>query len=231
MPRALGPTFDVRPESFVGLYRFLEDGWRGRMLLAHEAGRVLVGRYRTDRYQGEFDVVAEVDELLPHKVNIRISNFNEMAEQLFEGYLLGAGGCAIAGVTYAEETVFGFCARMTRSLIFAQYRVGAVRPEDFVGTYGLHQGDEHGVLRLILDGERGFRGTYLSCNNGDRITEVSAEVDDTVRHGLHMSMDGVTLLGYLFTRPKNVLAGRVERDGVPRGFYMVKMSESAGPPV
>ena len=225
------PTIEVVPERFAGLYRFLEDGWRGWLLLSHEGDRQLVGRYRTDRYVKDFDVVAEVDEVVPHKVRITIPHFNEMSEQLFMGYLFRTGGNVVTGITYAEGTTFGFCARKTRSLILASYGAGEkVRPQDFTGVYTLHQEDESGVLRLEHDAGDELHGAYAPWN-GTEVLPVTARIDETVRHGLRLYIkggeaeDGRTFIGYLSTRPKNMVAGWIERAGVSLGCYMVRLSD------
>lgn len=224
---ALILTVDESPGRLAGLYRFLEDGWRGRLLLSHQGGRILTGRYATERYLGEFDAVAEVVEGVANQLHIRISDFNEMDEQLFEGYIFQPDGNALAGVTYAEGTTFGFCARRTRSLILAQYRMGDVRPEDFAGTYVLHQEDDHGVLSLDVVSGSDLRGVYRPWA-GQRSLPVTARIDDAVPHGIRLSIEEASLAGYLFTRPKNVVAGRVEDAGESHGFYMIKMSQSTG---
>jgi hypothetical protein len=221
----------VTPGRFAGLYRFLEDGWRGRLELTYDEGRRLNGRYRTDRYQKDFDVDAEIDADLPHKVRITVAEFNEMAEQLFVGYLFRTSANVITGTTYAEGTTFGFCARKTRSLVFASFRSGDVRPEDFSGLYTLHEEDRQGVLRLaVVDGDR-LGGTYTELGES-RAWRVTAHVDEAVRHGLGLQIEHPrgaedrVYTGYLATRPKNLVAGSVSRAGRPLGFYMVKLSDS-----
>jgi hypothetical protein len=221
---------EVTPERFAGLYRVLEDGWRGRLLLTHDSGRRLTGQFRTDRYANDFVVRAEVDVDVPHKVHITIEDFNEMDEQLFLGYLFRDRANVIAGTTYAEQTTFGFCARKTRSLMFAAFGSGDVRPEHFAGLYILHEDDRKGLLSLDVADERNLTGTYTQLG-APHAYRVTGRVDDVVRHAVRLQIDHPQgsddriYTGYLATRPKNLVAGSVDCSGLTLGFYMVKLSE------
>ncbi len=218
-------------EAFAGRYRMLEDGWRSRLELVLMGERRLEGRYNnTDRDEKDYRCVVDVDPDIPHKMNMRIADYNEMPEQLFVGYLLRPGRNVITGITFAEGTTFGFVAHRTRSLVFASYRTGDVRPGDFAGSYSLHEEEGRGIIQLALGSDGALAGTYRRLGQMQE-WPVAAQVDPSVRHGLIMRLEepaarGERLFtGYLFTRPKNAIAGWVERGGEPSAFYMVKLND------
>jgi hypothetical protein len=244
MPSVVQQTSEsglIRPADFAGTYSFYHDGWRGWLVLAHEAGSRLTGSYRGDPGGGEFTVTAEVKSNLPHCVTIVIHEFNWMVRQEFTGYLFRGSRDAIAGSTYAEgeRQSYGFFARRTAALVLGRFPGAGepVRPGDFEGRYAVSDDGTPGLLRLEADPDGGLRGDLLAAGS-DRALEVRGRVDGKSAHLAELIVEDPTatsgrkLVGYLFTKTKSAIAGWSESGGLATGFYMTKLStpsRDAGP--
>lgn len=219
--------------DFAGTYSFYHDGWRGWLVLALDEGRRLTGSYRGDPGAGEFAVTAEVKADPPHGVTITIHEFNWMVRQEFDGYLFRASRDAIAGSTYSagDRQPFGFLARKTASLVLGRFPGAGepVRPEDFGGRYAVFDDGRPGVLSLLADPEGSVRGS-LWMEGSDRAVAVSGHVDGTVAHAVELvigepsAVDRRKVVGYLFSKTKNAIAGWTEAGDVAAGIYMTKLS-------
>ena len=217
----------IKPVDFRGEYEFTHDGWPGTLTLHAQAGRSMRGSYRDNRFSQTFVVIGQVDPEVRHRISFAIRDFNWLDEQQFVGYLFTRGRQEFAGTTLWKEEPFGFVARKASSLALGTYRTGGVEPSDFAGRYDIHHDGWSGTLDLEHQGGRGLTGRYHQESLGRDLT-VEGEVDPVVRHAVSLRFTGdmrlaaIRLTGYLFTRPKNAVAGVIEGPAGPTGFYMVK---------
>ena len=228
---------EVVPGDFAGKYSFYQDGWHGTLSLNHREGRELTGDFYADRFDEVYKVTALVDERITYRISIDIYEYNWMDKQSFTGYLFTCTKNAMAGYTeyeYPEEnrkarTPFGFFARKTGSLFLKSdfEEESSVEPEDFAGRYSLNYNGWHGTLHLQHVKDKQLIGSFYDDDQKEK-GRVTAEVDERVRHGVSITIyevgetNQMVFTGYLFMRPKNVIAGEAKWKDMPFGFYMTK---------
>lgn len=224
------PTPD--PADLAGAYTFYHDGWRGWLRLVPDGERGFRGSYHDDRSHKDYQVTATVDVALPHRLELSIVDFNWMECQIFTGFVFRATRNGIAGWTVwgGDQKTYGFLARKTASLILSKFarEEEPVQPKDFGGRYSVYEDGRHGVMTLIPDAEPILRGTYRQDGSG-RALVVHARIDPVIAHQIELVVDGPpgdarVFHGYLFSRPKNAIAGWAEVGGSSVGFYMTKLS-------
>ncbi len=226
----------IKPEDFCGTYSFYHDGWHGTLRLHSSADGGIGGTLYADRFEETFRVTTVLDENVPRKIEITIDNFNWTKRQTFTGYLFASGKKAMAGITVYEQqelgrsTIpFGFFARKTGALFLKSDCPNdePVLPEDFAGRYSIYWDGNHGTLQLQYNQDLDLSGHY-SDDRQNKNFPVIAKVDASLEHRVHISIEkidrirGMLLEGYLFTRPKNAVAGVVKISTLNCGFYMTK---------
>jgi hypothetical protein len=219
----------VKPSSFAGRWAFYDDGWLGTLTLHSEAGQELSGTCYSERFGQEYRVTGSVSGSLPHKVEIVIHDYNWLDRQVYEGYLLTHGRNAITGRTTWRGEPFGFVARRTTTLTLGSFGSGPVRPADFAGGWTLYLDGQRATLELTHDPAADLlRGQCTGQAVGS--LQVTGQAGTDVGHGTRLVLhpegepaaEELVLSGYLFSRPKNAIAGWIEGGPVPVGFYLVK---------
>ncbi|MBE9015767.1 hypothetical protein IQ272_06335 [Chroococcidiopsidales cyanobacterium LEGE 13417] len=215
--------------DFAGHYSLYHDGWYGSMVLVYDSGQ-FHGTYNHVRDDRAYKVTASVEEQHPYQITFIIHKFNQNipTDQVFTGYLFAHGKNAIAGQTTWRGQPFGFFARKSGFLHLSDYGDGSesVLPKHFAGSYSLYHDGQPATLELAESNSLLMSGIYR--RNG--VTqEVVARVSSKVPHEITISIymetgEFVLLTGYLFTRPKNAIAGYMKWGETQSGFYMIKYS-------
>jgi hypothetical protein len=217
----------VKPADFAGEYAFAHDGWPGTLTLHVQRGRSVRGSYRDGRFNQMFVVTGEIDREVRHCLTFVIHNFNWLDEQRFVGYLFTHGRHMLAGTTHWRDEPFGFVAGKEAFQSLGTYRTGNVKPADFVGEYDIHHDGRSGIVTLEHRAERQLTGSYQHESLPQPLP-VTAEVDPVVGHAMSLRFIGdlrlaaVRLVGYLFTRPKNAVAGVIDGPAGPTGCYLAR---------
>ncbi|MEU0947238.1 hypothetical protein ABZ379_31635 [Streptomyces canus] len=217
----------IKPADFIGQYAFCHDGWPGTLTLEMQGGRNLRGTYRDERLAQTFVVIGKVDSAVRNKVTLTIRDFNWLDEQVFIGYLFSRSREAMAGTTLWRDEPFGFLATKAPALTPEVFRSGGVQPDDFAGCYDLVHDGITGSVELEHTEGRLLSGRLDSTELGRELA-VHGEVDAAVPHQVSLRLGGdlrlaaVRFTGYLFSRPKNTVAGVIESAAGTTGFYMVK---------
>lgn len=195
------------------------------MTLTYAGNLRLVGTVARNEFDEPAKVTGTISEVVPHEVHLVAHDFNDEKEQHYTGHLATGSGRAIAGVTAWRGTPFGFFAVRTASLVLPSFRAGAVQPADLTGSYSVFLDGEPGTLFLGDVAGNRLEGV---CRFRSRPGELSvtAEVGVGVPHGVTLSIgadgDEWTVTAYLFSRPKNAVAGTAERLARPSAFYMFR---------
>jgi hypothetical protein len=229
-----GGDAGIGSHSVLGRYRFYDDGWTGTLKLSGGSGQELEGQFTSDRYRKTYAVAGTIGAGSPNRIVLTIADYNEMKSQEYEGHVFSGTRKAFAGFTTWKDARFGFFAVKSVRLGLSSYRAGAVEVQDFAGSFSLYLDGQPGTLTLaappettnMLDGSFKFRSAAA-------VHPVRAEVSSSVPYQVRISIDGLrgggtrgdeilVLTGYLFTRPKNAVAGTFVRDGVSASFFMFR---------
>lgn len=232
------------PDDFAGTYSFYHDGWRCwlRLVRPEASQRLLRGRLFDHKLGGrQHDVEAVVSTDPPHRVEIRALEYNWMDDgQVFDGFLFQRTKNAIAGSTIwaGDQRPYGFFARKTAALTLSPFGgMSKKRPdqdaervafEEFGGLYSVWEDGDHGVMRLVPGPGSSLRGNYRPDSSSGSALAVEGRIDATVPHQVELVAKGSGLErvfhGYMFSRPKNAIAGWMEVGGSRTGFYMTKLA-------
>jgi len=223
----------VTPSAFEGHYTLYHDGWYGTLRLEHESDGRFSGSYHSVRFKRRYAVSAEIDKEQYHKIRISFLDFTQILQtpnQEFVGFIFTHNLNCIAGLTTARDVPFGFFARKTGPMYLSDMGDGSEKtsPSDFAGHYTLyHDGLQADVALTCLDNEQ-LCGSYQWGVTRSR-RDLEVQINENFPHEIKMvsrTKDGqpVVLTGYLFTRPKNGIAGFVEYEEKLSGFYMTKFS-------
>src|SRR5262245_49492932 len=115
----------------AGGYALYDDGWQATLSLRITDTGGVEGDFRAhDRTRGLFDTTTEfVDEGVGPVLRFVVHDFNELPEQVFEGYVFRRGRVAIAGATSWKGQPFAFFACRQ-----PPYSLGPLRPETVAST-------------------------------------------------------------------------------------------------
>jgi len=232
--------------AVAGTYAFYDDGWPGRLLVARR-GPDVEATLRSYRFGADYPAVVRVGGHGPHHVEVVVPGFNELPEQVFSGWFFGDGAKGFAGVTDWKGQEFGFFARRTRP--HDLYRRSGTRSPN--AGDGPEPVDARSAAAI---GPGAFAGSWAVCCHGSRATlelrdepgrlagtwsvagqpyEVAVAGPDpgAPEHRLAFDVLGVAGLaapprftGYLFTRPRNAVAGTVDVAGTPFGCYLTRVA-------
>jgi hypothetical protein len=222
-PDSMPTTVGV--DAFAGQYTWYDDGWAGSMRLSADGSSTLTGRYRSYRFGTTHPVSARMSGPLSHNIELDIHDFNGLAAQRFTGYLATRSRALIAGVTEWRDDRYGFYARRGVPRALPAFRPGDALPEDFAGCYTLRCDGGPASVELAYEGEGRLSGRWY-CRDEDPC-EVTGEVDPVeplfVRLMLRDPHGEALLVGYLFSRPKNVVAGWIDLPQGRVGCYLVRI--------
>ncbi len=181
-----------------------------------------------DQFEHSSPVTATVSADEPHRVDLVAHDFNELAEQHYTAYLFTGSGKAMAGVTSWKGTPFSFFAVKTANLVLPSFRPGGVQPADLAGSYSFFLDGAPGTITLEHTAGDRLEGTCRPRHHPEELA-VTAEVGRDVPHGVTLRLhrdggggDRTEVNGYLFTRPKNAVAGLVADPAGPLAFYMFR---------
>jgi len=223
----------VTPSAFAGYYTLYHDGWYGTLRLEHESDGRFSGSYNSVRFSKRYVVSAEIDKDHHHKIRILFHDFTQILQtpdQEFVGYIFTHSLNCIAGLTIARDISFGFFARKISPMYLSDMGDGSEKtsPAAFAGQYTLfHDGMQADVALRCQDNEH-LSGIYQWGVARSR-RELEVQTNENMPHEIKMVSQTdddrpVVLTGYLFTRPKNGIAGVVEFEDKRSGFYMTKFT-------
>jgi hypothetical protein len=218
------PPDPVVPMDFIGRYAFYDDGWLGALTLSEGSGGGLNASFHSYRFDADYRATALVGDRAPNEIVVRIRDFNELEEQVFTGYLFTRTKNAIAGQTEWKGVPFGFYGRRSRPRQVSPFGFGPLQPVDFAGTYSVYCDGEPATVHLIFEQGSVLSGTWRWTFDGTAFP-VAATVGDGVAHRIDLSIPGAgspLFTGYLFTRPKNVVAGSIDHAETRLGCYMLR---------
>jgi hypothetical protein len=212
----------VARDDFLGRYAVYDDGWPGLLMLSDGGDGTVKARFHSYRFDADYEATAVVGQGLPHAIQVHISNFNELDEQVLEGYLFTATKNGFAGRTMWKGHPFGVYALRSRPSSAAPFGSGPVVPGDFAGSYAVCCDGEKATLRLDVEADGTLSGVW-QWTSGAASMAVRGQVHDAVGHEVELSIDapGAPIFtGHLFTRPKSAIAGWVSIEEVRLGCYM-----------
>lgn len=222
------------PNRLEGDYAFYDDGWPCQLTIRRQAKGGLSARFFSyARTEGAFSARLSLDHALSNRVEIVVSNFNEMARQVYTGYVFTRAISGIAGTTEVKGEPYGFFARRQPPYSIGSLLPGAARPIDFLGSYSLYCDGEHATLDLMhLDGMT-LHGA-VSEDDGGAVFPVIASIDPIVPHQVEIMVRDVpagsggspTMALWMFSRPRTALAGWMRWGEARLGCYLTRFSWS-----
>lgn len=204
-----------------GVYSLCHDGWTASLRLTASGQGQLEGAFLDLALWGRrHEVTARVADDDPDRLDLAVLRFNELPRQDFTGFRMGAAG--FAGVVHWRSQEFGFFAIRGPVPLMARFHdpTGQVSRRDFLGTYTVRHSKGFGTLELV-GGIGGMAGRYTDHDSGEA-TAVPVRVGTMADHSLHARLPMGHFAGYLFTRPKNCVAGVLTSEAGRSGCYMVK---------
>jgi hypothetical protein len=216
-----------------GVFGLCHDGWRAFIELRADGDASLRGRFVDLGMWGRVhDVVATLDTDDPYRIDLAVLRFNELPQQNFTGYAVDRGHRRFAGSAYWRGEEFGFVARRGPIPLMAGFgdALALVDMPDFPGRYFLHHADGVTEIELSRQGNR-LAARYRHGHAGrGGIAQVRA--GGPANH--HLTLDvplgsaPIRFEGHMFTRPKNCIAGVIERAGTRMGGYLVRANGVGG---
>lgn len=212
-----------------GVWSVYDDGWAGRLTLSGGMDGRLGGEFFSSRFRASYAVTARVgDDFV--SVTFTIHDFNWLREQVYVGHAFTRGRNVITGSSLWRGTPFGFVAWRRQQPPLRTYRLGPVEPIDFGGVWGARLDGHAAHLTLEIEERTGsLRGECVGRTLGApyRVTgavspRLTHEVTLVLTRASATGEPPVKILGYLSSRPKNVVSGRMEIGGSSLGFYMVR---------
>jgi hypothetical protein len=162
-----------------------------------------------------------------------VHDFNEMPEQVYDGYVFRRGRVAIAGITLWKGRSFSFFAVRQ-----PPYSLGPLRPErvaadDLSGVFGLYCDGEHATLTLVSTLDAKLTG-WLREDDVDRDYAVDVLIDRSLPYRLDLIVRGLTddgppvLTLFMFPQRRTAMAGWLDWAGTRLACYVLRYTgESA----
>ncbi|MET0416147.1 MAG: hypothetical protein ABW022_09025 [Actinoplanes sp.] len=214
--------FDVHRLS--GDFAFYDDGWQATLgLRVGDDGHIDAEFRAYDRTRGQFTTTAVFDESAGPRLLITVSDFNELPQQRYEGYLFRRGPVAFAGRTEWKGQPFAFFACRRPPYTLGPLRPERVHPADFLGTFGLYHDGDHATL--ILSGVRESVLSGILRADGEE-SPVTATVDPAWPYQLELAVGAQAYTLLMFRQRRTAMAGWFERAGERLGCYAIR---HAGP--
>ena len=215
------------PGRLDGDYALYDDGWACRLSLRRsEIGELEAAFHSYERTTGDFEAAVSADQEVSHRVNVVVSEFNELERQTYETYAFTRGVPGLAGVTEWKGERFGVYARRHPPYSVGRPRPGPVTPADFRGSFNLYCDGEHATVDLEgLDGSTVYG--LLREPSGVELP-VTVSIDGTAKHHAVIRIDGVSpddppaLSVWMFSRQRTALAGWLDWGGSRLGCYLTK---------
>ncbi|MDU9049259.1 MAG: C25 family cysteine peptidase [Candidatus Electrothrix sp. Rat3] len=254
----VGGISSVQRADFSSNYAMKHDGWQGMLQLERADGVFLdpannfvnmpnmAGTYEEHDVRGYARTATyplSSDWGPDHKIEFYIDfadTSNQEDDQKFEGYLFTQTKDAMAGVTWWNDTPFGFFAQKDGTFSGGPNLVsGAISTSHFLGEYAMNHDGWEGTLKLWEANDGEVAGTYRSSDGSshgvrcilrtatgirlpsewgpDHKIEFYIDFPDTVNQE-----DDQKFEGYLFTQTKDAMAGVTWWNDTPFGFYAKK---------
>jgi hypothetical protein len=221
-PRFTPTTLEV--DALVGQYTLCEDGWVGGLRLAATGPSTLSGQYISYRFGTRHAVSAHLTADGPKQVHFDIHDFNGLPAQHFTGYPGADARRLIAGATDWRDERYGFYARRGVPRPLPAFRTGDALPADFAGVFVLRCGAAAINVELAHEDERRLAGHWRYRDAEPMQVAGEVDHDDPLLVRLVFRTQGAdaAFTGYLFSRPKNVVAGWIDTPEARHGCYLVR---------
>ena len=239
--RSSRPSGAIVVGNLAGTYSVYDDGWPGRLKLAL-SGDSLKGSFYSYRFRSHHDVSIVVGERAPHHVSVTIHGappgrrgdpgylFNELPQQTLDGWFFTRSANGMAGRTDWKGETFGWFARKSRPRCHTVHRSDPITAADFAGAFSVYCDGSLATLRLNVAGDAEVRGSMVGPG-GTRALDVTGRIGSPSPHVMSLLIHGVegpdeppAFTGYLFTRPRNAVAGELLWDGVAYGCYLTRFA-------
>lgn len=265
----LGGVSRIQKQDLAGTYTMVHDGWKGTLRLQAaddspiEAAPNLTGTWTAPEgylrgvrgYMRTWSYPQPPAFGPDHKALLYIDFPDSLPtedDSKFEGYLFTRTKEAIAGLTYWNNTPFGFYALRggTTGGLGAEnpgsLALGPLGKQDFLGSYRMNHDGWKGKLELWavpddpIEQQPNVRGRYTGDDGAVynvrgyvRTPSYPLDVSWGPDHKIELRIDfantpdiadDAKFDGYLFTQTRNGLAGLTWWQGTPFGFFALKQS-------
>jgi hypothetical protein len=204
----------ARTDVLVGVTILCHDGWWGALTL----GSDLAGRFVDARDRRGYEADARFDTS-SGRIELVLHRYDQQLRREFTGYAVGER--AFAGTTEWRSRLFGFYVH--RGPFPHPHPFGSptdqVRRDDFFGAYTLWSALGRGTLELTR-APGGIRARYTAPDGS--VMRAGARAGAFEDNAIGLQIGSLEADGYLFTRPKNAIAGVARSDGARSGFYMTR---------
>jgi hypothetical protein len=222
---ALSPGVAPDPRLIIGPWSFYHDGWPERLVIEPpRADGTYPAQLRSSLFESRFRARVVVGCEAADRVLVTVEEFNELDQQVFEGYLwTGSGVTAMAGRTDWKGTPFGFYAVRSALVPLSPSRSSPVAAVELVGRWNLCGGGLRADLRIDAVGNGESHGELLEPD-GTRLP-ARVTVGGDVRHAVRVEVapghgqPPARLDGFMWSRSRQAMAGLIEWNGVRSGWY------------